>query len=635
MCGIAGLYRFNGSPVVVQEIENMIDTLRHRGPDDQGVYVDGTYGCGMRRLSIIDLSTGAQPMISEDGSIAVVFNGEIYNYLELKRDLSPKHRFMTTSDTEVLIHLYEDLGPSMVSRLRGMFAIALWDSRARRLLLARDRVGKKPLYLARSNDGIAFASEIKALLAMEGTDTSIDATAIYQYLGFGFVPRPRTAYRGIEVFPPGHYATVDAGGQFDMDTYWCPSYEPKLAITFEEAASEAERLIQEAVAIRLRSDVPIGVFLSGGIDSGLVTAMAATQSTAPIRTFSMGFTDSAYDETPLARLVAERYGTIHNEVEVDLSESARRMEELLPRLVDAYDQPFADSSAIPSYLVSQQAGQHVKVILNGDGGDETFAGYRRYSAAVMGMRFAPLRPAARLVSSVLPVPPQRRGLLGFSYRLLHGFGMETVDQYIDWTALRSDSQLKTLFNPERLPEVDQTARSVVERYAHDCARYQALGALDRMMCMDLIHILPDDLLVKMDIATMANSVEGRSPLLDHELIEFAARLPESVKCLPRTTKPILRRIAKSWLPNEVAQAPKRGFEVPMARWLRSEMKLVARDILLSPASRIGDFVQMEEVRRMLDDHQSGHRDWAWQIWSLLFMEAWLAKQSSLRQVARV
>jgi asparagine synthase (glutamine-hydrolysing) len=412
----------------------------------------------------------------------------------------------------------------------------------------------------------------------------------------------------------------------DLRRYWRLAYQPKLALTRAEAVDESRRLLLEAVAIRLRSDVPVGIFLSGGIDSGLVTAAAAQQSATPVRTFSVGFSHQGYNELPLASLVATRYGTVHTELVLDVNQAATRMDELLPRLIEAYDQPFADSSAIPSYLISAEASKHVKVILNGDGGDEVFAGYRRHTATLIASSLSWARPLLRLAARLSPRPRQRRGVRGFAYRLLDGAWRESAHQYLEWTALLCDQELSDLLCGDVKPSVEESLWDLVRARMGECDDRGVTNQVDRVLWLDSTHILADDLLVKMDIATMANSLEGRSPLLDHKLVEFAAALPHDMKCSVWTTKPILRQIARSWLPGEVARAPKRGFEVPMADWLRGQMKPFAAELLLSPKARFREFVDHQQVDRMFREHQAGTRDRAWQLWALIYLEGWLARQ---------
>ena len=625
MCGIAGVLDLGAGPASLEAVGSMAATLVHRGPDEDGFYRDDGVALGVRRLSIIDLQTGSQPLANEDSTVWVVMNGEIYNYLELRDELAPRHTFRTQSDTEVLVHLYEEHGPELVTRLRGMFAFALWDTNLRRLLLARDRLGKKPLYYAQQAGRFLFGSEIKAILAAEAFTPTLDPNAVYQYLCFGFVPHPLTAYREIKALPPGHTLLVDADGATSPSRYWSlPGRTARL--THDEAVERTRELLEESVRLRLRSDVPVGVFLSGGIDSGLVTAAASRSSAEPLRTFSIGFADERFNELPHARLVAERYGTRHTEIPVDLVAEVRRPHELLDALVRAYDQPFADSSAIPSTIVAREARKHLKVVLNGDGGDEAFAGYRRYSGALLAQWMTQtLGPVAPLAARMAPAPRQRRGAVGFTLRLLEGVALPPRERYIRWSGLFTDSEARGLCQPELLESVTETGLGVVDAKIEQCLAWGVHEPAALMMAVDTLHVLPDDLLVKMDIATMASSVEARSPLLDHVLVEFAAGLPDETRASAFQTKPLLRELARRWLSPEIARAPKRGFEVPMASWLRNELRPFLTETLLAPDARVSAFVRPAAIRRLASEHLEERREHASRLWALLFLECWLQR----------
>ncbi len=630
MCGIAGLLRLDGEPADPAAPRTLVRTMIHRGPDGEGYHVDGPFGFGMRRLSIIDLTTGDQPIANEDGQVWVVFNGEIYNYRELRADLERRgHRFATHTDTEVLVHLYEEDGPGLLRHLRGMFAFALWDARARRLLLARDRAGKKPLYYAHLGDRLLFGSELKALLADPTVPRDLDHTALYQYLCLGFVPHPRTVYRAIRTLSPGHFMLADARGGVREERYWQLRFAPKHAGRLRAIDAEIEALLRESVRLRLRSDVPLGVFLSGGIDSGLVTAAASMASAEPLRTFAVGFRGQPNPELALARQVAERYGTRHQEVVLDLAAEARALPDLLATLAHAYDQPFADSSAIPSYFVARAARAHVKVVLNGDGGDEAFAGYRRYTAGLLlGPLNAALGPAARLVGRGVPAPQQRRGAAAWTLRLLEAAGLPPAERWLRWVALRGDAEARRLAGPALLEGVEESAGELAARQLAASRAAGAWGPVDTLQAMDFGLVLPDDLLVKMDRATMANSLEARSPLLDHELLEYAARLPEWLRASPVTTKPLLRRLARRWLPAAVVEAPKRGFEIPLAQWFRGELRPYLVDRLRGSDNALRPVLCAAEVGRLVDEHLAERRDHAWPLWALLVLEHWLREHGA-------
>ena len=624
MCGIAGVLDLGAGPGCLDAVGRMTTYLRHRGPDEDGFYRGDGVALGMRRLAIIDVGGSQQPISSADGSLWLVFNGEIYNYLELRDELSPRHTLRTDGDGETLLHLYEEHGPDLATRLRGMFAFALWDARKRTLLLGRDRFGKKPLYYARTPDRLMFASEIKGLLAAGDLPTTLDPTAIYQYLCFGFVPHPRTAYRDVAAVPPAHTLEIDAQGRQTLRRYWHLPAGGTSNLTRPEAVERTREIFEESVRIRLRSDVPVGVFLSGGIDSGLVTAAASRAATEPLQSFSVGFADARFDERPLARLVAERYGTRHTEIPVDLAAEVRDPEALLGRLVGAYDQPFADSSAIPSMIVSREAGKHLKVILNGDGGDEAFAGYRRYSAALLARWMTTaLGPVAPVAARLAPAPRRRRGSVAFALRLLEGVALPPRERYIRWSGLFTDAEARAICQPDLLRDVTQSARALVDARVEQCLGWGIKEPAALMMAADTTHVLADDFLVKMDIATMASSLEGRSPFLDHVLVEHAVSLPDRVRASAFQTKPILREIAKDWLPAAVVKAPKRGFEVPMAAWLRDELRPFLVDRLLTPDAHLNALVCPEAVRRLVDEHLSEQREHASRLWALLFLECWL------------
>ncbi len=600
----------------------MLGRIVHRGPDGGGTWSDGLCTLGHARLAIIDLTeTGRQPIANEDGSIQAVVNGEIYNYRELRAELAARgHRLSGTSDSEVVPHLYEEFGPDFVNRLRGMFAIALWDAPRRRLVLARDRAGKKPLYYAAFAGGIAFASEMKALFAVDGVDLGIRPQAIHDYLSLGSVPGPQTVYRGIERVPPAHVATLGADGALSARRYWSLAFLPKHRIGRTEALAEIERLLREAVRLRLRSDVPVGCFLSGGIDSGLITALAAQESTASLSTFSIGFTDDAFDERPMARTVARRFGTDHHEFEL-----SSPLAEDLARVVGHYDEPYSGSSALASFAVARLAAGSVKVVLNGDGGDEVFAGYRHVLAARLvsgashwgGERLA---GASRFLSAMLPAPRRGRTPYQFLHRLLRVVG--TAD----------DGSRILVLTGDRLDEAEKAAlynwpgargiESVLRHFTARADRFAGLGPVDAMLLWDFEHLLADDHLVKMDMATMAHGLEARSPLLDHELISFVARLPENLKLPGRQTKPLLRALAARFLPPGIAHAPKRGFEIPLLRWMRSDLNGQLWQRMTDPASFCSGHFDRAQIESLLRGDGWDAKRWANVVWMLLCLEIW-------------
>ena len=631
MCGIAGALDLGAGPGVLDTVDPMTACLYHRGPDEDGIYRDTRVALGSRRLSIVDIAGSTQPIANEDETVWTVFNGQIYNYVELRADLEKRHTFRTQGDTETLVHLYEEHGPNFLHLLRGMFVFAIWDTKKQTLLLGRDRFGKKPLYYTRPTGSGAgsflFASEIKALLTAGKVDTTLDPTAIYQYLCFGFVPHPRTAYGEIAAVPPAHWLQIDADGRQTLQRYWQLPPGGTFRGTREDALDQIRTVFDESVKIRLRSDVPVGVFLSGGIDSGLVTASAARAAIEPLQSFSIGFADQRFDERPLARLVAEQYGTRHTEVVVDLAAEVRRPEDLLTSLVSMYDQPYADSSAIPSNVVSREARKHLKVVMTGDGGDETFGGYRRYSAALLAdWMTATLGPVAPMAARLAPAPRQRRGPVAFALRLMEGMALPPRERYIRWSGLFTDADAGDLCQPEFLRGVTEQASSVVDARVDACIAGGIHEPAALMMAVDATHVLVDDFLVKMDIATMANSLEARSPFIDHVLVELAVSLPDKLRASAFQTKPLLRELARERLPAALVKAPKRGFEVPMASWIRNELRGLVQDALLSSDARSRAIVRQDTVRQLVVEHMSERRDHAMRLWALLNLEWWLRSE---------
>jgi asparagine synthase (glutamine-hydrolysing) len=621
MCGICGRLNFNGQGVDKALIRKMAGTLVHRGPDDEGMYVNGRIGLGHRRLSIIDLSdAGHQPMCNEDGSIWIVFNGEIYNFPDLKSDLLKKgHVFRSHSDTEVILHLYEEAGPDCVQKLRGMFAFAIWDRGKQTLLLARDRVGKKPLYYYRDDSRIIFGSELKAILQDPVVKRRPDFIAIHHYLTYQYVPSPLTAFQGISKVPPAHYLIVK-NGELTLTRYWKLSYLPKLELSEKDLKREIIERLREAVKIRLISDVPLGAFLSGGVDSSATVALMAGMMKDPVKTFSIGFKEEAFNELRFARMVAERYKTEHTEFIVEPNAV-----EVLPKLVWHYNEPFADSSAIPTYYVSKLAREHVTVILNGDGGDENFAGYGRYAAAEFSRSIHPFFPVL-LAKAMLPLAmmlPHGKKSTNFFWVL-----KRFLQEYVRSPEMRN-AHWMSHFTTEMKSELctgDFFHRTTTgDSYDLLMQRYREAKAesfLDKTLYADVMMYLPDDLLVKVDVASMANSLEARSPFLDHEFMEFTARIPSGLKLKGRTTKYILKEALRNILPDEVLFREKMGFGVPIDHWFRNELKEMAYDIILSRRSLERGYFQESYVKKILDEHVAGKWNWHNHIWNLLMLELW-------------
>ncbi len=622
MCGIAGKI-FSDRERTVDEnvIRRMTDVLAHRGPDASGVHIDGQVGLGHRRLSIIDLSEAArQPMRNEDGSVWIVQNGEIYNHLELRKDLESRgHIFHSDSDTETIVHLYEEMGHGCVTKLRGMFAFAIWDGRYNTLFLARDRFGQKPLVYAETSNGITFASEIKAVLQDEAVSDAIDDSALHDYLTYGYVPSPKTIYKHIRKLPPAS-TMIWKDGRSSVDRYWTLDYTSKLDISVDEAAEGVAEHLRDATRVRLMSDVPLGAFLSGGVDSSAIVAYMAESSSKPVKTFSIGFEDQSFDETPIARRVAKLFDTEHHEFIVTPSVLS-----VLPEIVWAYGEPYADSSALPTYYVSKITRQHVTVALNGDGGDETFAGYERYVAAALSNHYARLPGWLRKgvfteIARRLPEPSSRKNILRRFKRFVMAQNLEPKRRYATWLTMMDNPTKQRLYSAdfaERMNGYD-SLNLFDETYASGAAT----DALDRILSSDVRTYLPDDLLVKVDIASMVHSLEARSPFLDHHLAEFVAKLPSNVKLRGRDRKFILKRALKNKLPDSILNRGKYGFAAPVARWFRGELKDIAGEVLLDPTTMSRGIWSRDGVQTMLAEHTSGRINHGDHIWELLMLELW-------------
>lgn len=612
-----------GAEALARIAASMTATLRHRGPDDEGYWVDDRRGIalGHTRLAIIDLSRRAkQPMVGPSGATHIVFNGEIYNHVELRKELrSQGVRFHNDSDTLVIQALYERDGLECLKRLRGMFGLAIWDARQQQLVLARDRVGKKPLYYCRQGGALYFASEIKAIVRVLGDPPSVDPAAISEYLGFGFIGQERTIYSQIMRLPPGSALVATSPDQMRISPYWKPQWESKRGLSRAEAVERADRLITEAVRLRLRSDVPVGVFLSGGIDSGLVTAAAARSMGSRLQTFSVGFAgDSVFDERDLARQVARRYDTDHHEVVLKPD-----VAELVPKIAWHHDEPFGDASAIPSFAVAEFAARHVKVVLNGDGGDELFAGYRRHLAAsAMDLlsRFLPqslMRPAAAGALRILPSSGSFRTRYALFRRFLRGLAALPSERLLSWHADGfTDAEKSSLL---RGGQVELPRQTSVADLAQTLSTRSELG---RTLAMELVWSLPGDLLVKMDIATMAHGLEARSPLLDQELVAWANTLPDSIRLGGFTTKPILRALAARYLPKDVVQAPKRGFEIPLRQWLEEDLREMRDDLILARDGVVCSLFERSALEDLLRRPPDNPVRWARLSWLLLMLAAW-------------
>jgi asparagine synthase (glutamine-hydrolysing) len=619
MCGIVGQARHDGGIPERVLLERMCAALQHRGPDSRGIHVEPDGGLGIQRLRIIDLVTGDQPIFNEDRSVVVVLNGEIYNFEQLREELRARgHRFATSGDTEVIVHLYEEAGPACVERLHGMFGLAVWDASRRRLVLARDRLGKKPLFYSVADGSLSFASELGALLENPEVPRDLDLEAIDAYLAYRYIPSPLTAFRAVRKVPPAHRLVFEEG-RVRVERYWRLDFGRKARFSSEEEVYEGVREhLRRAVRLRMISDVPLGAFLSGGIDSGAVVASMAEFSAEPVKTFSIGFR-SELDERPLARLVAQRFATDHHELVVEPNAI-----EVLPRIIRHHGEPFADPTSVPTFYLAEMAREHVTVALNGDGGDEAFGGYNRYQAGLLAARLARLPAAARRAGAALaariPTNRQISSRQMRARRLGETLMLDDAGRHFAYMTSLQGLRRDRLYAPEFAATLGPSNAEL--RFRALWEQGSATHTLDRMFEVDTLTYLPDDLLAKVDIATMACSLEGRSPLLDHELMQFAASLPPELKVTRREKKIALRRALRGVLPEEILSAPKRGFQPPVAAWLRGELRDHARDVLLDPVARERGYFQPEAVAALLDEHATGATDHSQGIWTLLVLELW-------------
>ena len=618
MCGIAGIVHSHPDGVVDNAaVHRMCETIVHRGPDDEGIFVKAGVGLGMRRLSIIDLASGHQPVFNEDKTIWIVFNGEIYNFPELRAELEKRgHRFYTHTDTEVIVHLYEDLGPDCVNKLRGMFAFALYDERCRKLVMARDRLGKKPLHYALTRGRLLFGSEIKSILAVAPELAEVNHEALLQYMYFGYVLDPSTSFLPIQKLPAGHLLEFQAG-QVTVRQYWdLPEYGTHQPHSEQECLEELEWRLAEAVRVRLISDVPLGALLSGGTDSSTVVAMMARISSKPVKTFSIGFGHDDFNEAHYARIVAQRFGTEHHEmiVEPDVLETVET-------LTSSLEEPFGDSSMLPTYYVSQMARKHVTVALSGDGGDEIFAGYDRYAINLRRQVFERIPLWARVLyrEHVFPRLPQNMRGRKFSYNITLPWRERYVDSISFIPSFERDIPLlsaefrqilATSGNPENL----------MYRYFDQAP---AKDPVSQMLYVDTKTYMVGDILTKVDRMSMAASLEVRVPLLDHLFVEWVAGLPIDWKLRAGQQKYILRKLAERvGVPREALDRPKQGFALPLVHWIRNELRELILSVLLEPRTLQRGYFNPSGVKRLLDEHFRGRRDHSGEIWRLLIFELW-------------
>ncbi len=630
MCGIAGILDYQGrGRFTDSDLKAMCLALKHRGPDDQGIYSYSrgnlSIGLAQTRLKIIDLSmAGHQPMCNEDGKIWIIFNGEIYNYKDLRNELeSGLHIFKSHTDTETVLHLYEEFGREGIKKLRGMFSLAIWDERKELLFLVRDRVGKKPLLYSFKDGLLCFASEFSALLESGQIDRKIDYNAINHYLVFGYIPAPLTIYKDIFKLPPAHWLTLE-NNKLTIERYWELEYGPKIKISEDDAAEEVLKQLKEAVKIRLYSDVPLGAFLSGGIDSSTVVALMSELAGKKVKTFSIGFEEGLYNELGFARNIAKVFSTQHTEFIV-----RPQAMKILPILVERYGEPYADSSSIPSYYVAEETRKYVTVALNGDGGDELFAGYERYQAALIADHYYRLpglfkklvSGSARLLPDSIEFKSKPRRLR----RFLEAAGMSAQMRYLRWLGIFDENLLNELYSGSFMKEQSYSWSDSLGFLKTFFDNHNGLDSLDMLLNTDTHMYLVGDLLVKMDIATMANSLEARSPFLDHKLMEFVARLPSGYKIKNLTKKYILKKAIKGLVPEENINRTKMGFGVPIGEWLRNELRCLLCDNLLPQDSFVNKIFNRQAVQNIIRLHTQRKKDYASQIWALLMLELWHRK----------
>ena len=623
MCGITGIiYRDPQRPIDERVLKDMSNSIAHRGPDGEGFFVQENVGLAHRRLAIIDLEGGRQPLGNEDDSVQIVFNGEIYNYQYLRRNLELRgHTFKTNSDTEVIVHLYEEFGDECVQHLRGMFAFAIWDGRRNRVFLARDRVGIKPLYVKLDGEKLLFGSELKTILAHPGVSRDVDPLALDEYFHYGMVPGARCIFRGIEKLLPAHSLSLDLNQwTAKREQYWKLRFEPTQSLSAADWQDALFDKLRDSVRLHMVSDVPVGSFLSGGIDSSVVTSLAFRMANVPLKTFSIGFQEAGFNELPYAREVAEHFGTEHIE-EIVTADAAM----MLPGMALFYDEPFADSSSIPTFLLSSLAAQHVKVVLSGDGGDEALGGYARYAHDLKeaGIRDAMPNWLRGTVLSTLAKMWPKADWLPRPLRLktlLTNLSLSPDEAYANTLDLCRSPWRERLLAGDVLQSIGQhESGSIASRAFRNAARNDLLTG---MISSDMATLLPDDYLVKVDRASMANGLEVRPPLLDHEFLEVCARVPSKFKISKGETKWLLRQTAKRMVPQSILNRPKHGFEIPVDGWLRGPLLPLFMDLVLSSSSSISHLINQQNANRMMQDHVRGIGRHGSALWSLLSLACW-------------
>ena len=624
MCGICGVINFNFKKRIEQSvIKKMSDSIAHRGPDDEGYYIENNVGLGHRRLSIIDVAGGRQPIYNEIKTVCIVFNGEIYNYLELKVLLIKKgHKFYTSSDTEVIIHLYEEFGDECVTMLNGMFAFAIWDNGKKKLLLARDRLGIKPLFYKAEDSRIIFGSEIKPILTCDLFKRELDFQALHDYLTFKYIPAPRTIFKGIRKLLPGHIL-VYKEGKIKLEKYWDVSYPSYYndAQNKHFYIEKLDRMLSESVRRRLMSDVPLGAFLSGGIDSSAIVAYMSQLKDQPVKTFSIGFEEESFSELDYAKIISERFKTDHTELIVRPD-----IEDLVYKLSEMWDEPFADSSAIPTFLVSKLAREKVKVVLSGDGGDEVFAGYETYLAYQLAQYYKriPGLLRKRVIENIvrsLPVSSKKASFDFKAKRFIEGIELPLERRHLLWMSQFYDGEKDELYTKDFKNEL-KNSFEVLEAHLGD---ELTSDPLSRLQFLDQKVYLPDDILVKVDRMSMMNSLEARVPLLDHELVEFVATIPSALKLKRLKTKYIFKKLLEKKLPEEILNRKKAGFSIPVSRWLKDDLKELALDILSKKKIEQQGYFNYRSVDRLLEQHFRSVKDNSRQIWTLLMFGLWAGR----------
>ncbi len=620
MCGICGIYnRESGAAVAGADIQAMCDAIIHRGPDDEGQYLQGPVGLGMRRLAIIDLATGRQPIFNEEGDAVIVLNGEIYNHLELRRDLEKRgHRFCTRSDTEAILHAYEEYGEGCPSHLNGMFAFAIWDVRRQRLFIARDRIGKKPLYYHFDGRRLVFASEIKAILRLREIPREIDPRALDAYLTCEYIPAPLSIFKGIRKLPQGHWLSLDGEG-LRIQRYWQLHYRASAA-SEADLAAEFLDLLRDAVRIRLMSEVPLGAFLSGGLDSSAVVAMMSQTAERGVKSYSIGFDNATYNELPWARMVANHFGTEHHE-EIITPDAVG----LTERIVRQLDEPLGDFSVFPTWMVSEMARKHVTVVLSGDGGDELLGGYETYIAERMARRYARLpgwlrKGAIEPLVALLPPTEKKKGFVNKSRRFIEGCRLPADLQHVRWMIFLQEAEKGLLYSPAlRGALADHDPYAFIRQAFAAC---DSPEPLDQQEYVDIVTYLADDIMVKVDRMSMAVSLEARAPFLDHRLVEFCASLPPHLRLNGKRSKYILKQAFRGILPDEILDRRKEGFSIPIKSWMKEELKPMLLDFLSPAALTATGCFEHVHVQRLIGEHLAGRENHSHRLWALLMFQMW-------------